>query len=176
MEFSGVSFADGLITIDKLQKMCDNDDFLYDEVASKPQGLIALSERTTSYTNTAGPGNDFLFDSLTVTPISANRLFVIYVYIPYYASGSTGVLGSSIIQFMKDGVVIQTGYTDSKFYSGAPHGDHTSFFHGVMDIKPTLSPHIYNIQIVRVTTPGEQILTLSSARPAQFWIEDLGDA
>lgn len=170
-----ISFSDGLVSVDRLQTMCDNDDIIYNSVISKPMGIVALEERTSNYSNTTGPGVDILFSGINYTPKTANRLVAIYLYVPYYASGSTGVLDSSNVQFLKDGVVVQSGFTDKKYYSGSPHGDHTSFFHGFLDIKPTLSLHTYNVQIVRNASSGYQLFTLSSSRPAQFWIEDLGD-
>ncbi len=173
--FTAVSFEDGLVSVDKLQRLADNDDFLYNEALSKPRGLIALEERTSNFSNAAGPSFELLFNDITIVPSTATRLFAIYVYLPYYNSGSSGVLESSTINILKNGISIQTGYTDKKYYSGSPWGDHTSFFYGCLDIHPAKIENIYNVQIETIASATYQKLTLSSTRPAQFWIEDLGD-
>ncbi len=175
MPFTAVSFQDGLISVDKLQRLADNDDYLYNSALSKPRGIVGLIERTADFSNAAGPSTELLFTNLSVTPYSANRLLAIWVFIPNYTSGSTGVLDSSTLQIMKNGVAIQTGYTDKKFISGSPHGDHTSFYLGCLDVHPTKTENIYNVQITTVASSGYQILDLSTSRPAQLWVEDLGE-
>lgn len=175
MTFVAVSFQDGLVSVDKLQRMSDNDDYLYNAALGKPRGLVALEERTTDYVNAAGSTFENLFNDVTVLPYANNRLLALFVFIPWYASTSAGILASSTLQIVKNGLAIQMGYTDKKFYSGAPHGDQTSFFQGCLDIRPELQENVYNVQIKKNSTGTTQLIDLSASRPAQFWIEDLGE-
>lgn len=174
MPISGVSFSDGLISIEKLQRMCDNDDYLYSQAVLKPRGILKIEERVTDYSNGAGPGTDSLFSDLICTPYSNNRVLAVWLFVPVYKSDAASAVASSIIHIQKDGIDMQVVSTDKKYHTDK--ADETSIFVCAIDLKPSKLAHTYKAIIDRHDDAGEQLLDLSDTRPAQFWVEDLGDA
>jgi len=171
---TGVTFDDGIISIDKLQKICQNDEEMYSEIVAKPFGILALGERTTTFTNTATGTQETVLDSVYVDAPTDNRLVVVHVYIPQYgivnALDSHNGHSGSVLYVFRDAEQVSETVT-MNVGSLTPRFTHYFSF---MDVIKKKSQCQYKLKILGASISSRQTLICSKTHPLQIWVEDWG--
>ncbi len=184
--FQEVDFSDGVISIDRLQKMSENQDFMYNDIISKPFGIIGFNEAaptvqqtwTSSLTSQrqsiasdyTGMGTPVM-DCVRVTPLTNNRKVTVHMKFNYRPLGTTGTPKSieyRVFLLYRDGE--QIGYYNSGLSNaGRAHTLNVSFPDVLKDKNVEYKYHLY---CETGGTVADDTILYRYDFPIQLWVED----